>query len=732
MSTTTKSIAKKKVSNYLKKRKQVIPIYISKNISVDAFAPIGEVLQSLKLKWKTSKELSKDGINLIFGAEALKQLDKKLKFTETCGSVVKLSTGESIFPMWHPDTVVTNPTRLKYIAGDVKILSDIVTQTPVAVPEDGTVIRDEKQWLKFLKEYRKSRCIAVDIETTGLDPRAEGAQVQSIQIGLEDGRTYALPLCISDSPWPTKEEHTPKVRKLIALAKEKVVIGQNFKFDNNWLRYHYGRKFDLGFDTQLASHVLDENIDHGLKSLAHLYCQAPNYDVDLKTKTGQADLEQFYRYGCLDVYYTMWLYRIFKHDLDLEPGLRRLFYEVVMPVARVFEKVEYGGLHIDMPKYRKTRKLLVRELKAVTDELNSLAGHEVNWNSPKQIGEVLFSELGLPCTVRTASGAPSTGEAALIALKDKHPLPNLIFRQRELQKKLSTYIDGWKEYMHGDKLYLSTKISGTVTGRFSSRLHQVPRDPQIRSLITAPPGWVFVCADYSQIELRLAAHISGDPTLISVFQEDGDVHSKTASIILGKNPNDLTKEERKMAKAVNFGLLYGMGWRKLVEYAKVNYEVDMTDAQAQEFRRRFFETYFELPNWHQRCRDMVRRSGFVVSPSGRRRRLPGIYSPEPGIQAEAERQSINSPVQGFGSGDLKAMALVEIAQNTDWGSVRIKGEVHDSILLWIREESLARELPRIRRMMEQPRLLHKFRIRMQVPLKVDFEVGPWGQGEKYE
>lgn len=196
--------------------------------------------------------------------------------------------------------------------------------------------------------------------------------------------------------------------------------------------------------------------------------------------------------------------------------------------------------------------------------------------------------------------------------------------------------------------------------------------------------------------------------------------------------SEVTKDERKMAKAVNFGLVYGMGWPKLVIYARDNYGVDMTNNEAKQFRRRFFELYSALPVWHERQRRCVRAFGQVVSLSGRVRRLPGIDSSDRGMRAEAERQAINSPVQGFGSGDLKAMAMVEISDTFKPKVLQIKGEVHDSILMWVRTKLLDSTLPRVKKIMEQPHLLETFGIKMTVPLVVDFEVGPWGEGKEWK
>lgn len=669
---------------------------------------------------------------LTLGATVLKALTRKAKITEQHGQAFPYGSA-TVVPSFAPAMALRDPTRLPGLRKDMVKFGNIVRG--VSVPTEDMhweVIRTTDQWNQFIEEFSASDEIAVDCETTGLDCEAEGAEINSIQFSLSaTDKNWSLPLMVRDSPWGVKARRM-MINKVVKLSKGKTIIGQNFKFDNKWLMRKYGKRFHLNFDTMLAHHLLDENSPHGLKELASEFCNAPSYDVSLKVKLGLAELEPFYKYGCFDTHFTRELYYQFKKRIIKDPSQRRLFYKLVMPIARVFEKVETSGHYINRKRQAEVRTQLVTKRDELLSQMNDLAGVPVNWNSPAQVGKLFYEKLKLPILEKTSGGAPSTGESVLLRLQHEHDLPKLLMEFRGVDKNLSTYIDGWESMIHGDELFLSTKIHGTVTGRFASRLHQVPRDPLIRSLIDAPAGWSFVCADYSQIELRIAAMLANDPRMKLIFQTGGDIHSETASFILGKPKDQLTKEERKMAKAVNFGLLYGMGWPKLVIYARDNYGVDMTDRQAQDFRVRYFETYSALPKWHERQRRCVRAFEQVVSLSGRIRHLPGINSSEQGVRAEAERQGINSPVQGFGSGDLKAMAMIEVHETFDWDEVRIKGEVHDSILMWVRDEGLSNNLRQIKSIMEAPSLLKDFGIKMTVPLVADFEVGPWGMGKPFK
>lgn len=664
---------------------------------------------------------------LTLGATVLKALSRKSKITELHGQTFD-HNGAICLPTFSPAVAMRDPARLPGLRKDIAKFGHLLSGTQDNVTElHWGVIRNMAQWNTFIEEFKESEEVAIDIETTGLDPDAPGSAINTIQFSLSaTDKNWSLPLCVRDGPWSPDQQRI-FMDTLFEQAIGKVVIGQNFKFDNRWLYRHYGNKFYLSFDTMLAHHILDENSPHGLKELASEFCNAPSYDVDLKTKLGLGDLEKFYKYGCWDTHWTRMLYYIFRKRILTDATQRRLFYKLVMPSARMMEDVESDGHFIDMNRLEAARMDLTTRRDAALARMTELADEEVNWNSPAQVGKLFYEKLNLPVLETTAGGSPSTGESVLLRLQHKHELPKLLMEFRGIDKNLSTYINGWKELMHGDRLCISTKLHGTVTGRWASRLHQVPRDPMIRSLIGSPPGWTFVCSDFSQIELRIAALLSNDHRMKSIFQAKGDIHSNTASFILGKPIDKLTKEERKMAKAVNFGLLYGMGWPKLVVYARDNYGVDMTDAQAQAFRTRYFEIYSSLPVWHERQRRVVRALGQVSSLSGRIRHLPGVHSSEKGIRAESERQAINSPVQGFGSGDLKVMAMLEIHQTLPWEEVRIKGEVHDSILLWVRSDTLDRNLPQIKNIMEAPKLLRDFKIAMNVPLVADVEYGShWG------
>ena len=504
-----------------------------------------------------TKELNQVQPEIIvtLGAGALKSLARG-KITELHGQLLEVGDFK-VYPLFHPAVALRDPSKLPALRKDINRLGKILRGEPVGEAEiHWQVIRNMSQWNSFIDEFTASPEVSVDTETTGLDREKEGFEVNALQIGLAGGRNFVIPFCVRESPW-TKEFQRMFLETLIELSVDKICVFQNGKFDNLNLRKKYGMQFKNSFDTMLAHHILDENSPHGLDAMASEYLDAPQWDIDLETKLGLGDLEKFYKYGCYDAYYTLQLYYIFRAMLLKQPGLRRLFYKLVMPVARVFEDIEEEGLFVDMKRLKEVEAQLIKESDDLLAKLKKIAN--INWNSPKQIGTVLFEQLGVPVLERTPGGDPSTAESTLLRIE--HPVAKLLMEYRGVEKNLSTYILGWQglkteydkktgerkivdtgdSFIHNGRLFMSTKISGTVTGRYSSRLHTIPREGLIRSIVNAPPGWTFVVCDFSQVELRMAAFLSNDQRMKMVFQTGGDIHSMTASELTGKSPESLSK-----------------------------------------------------------------------------------------------------------------------------------------------------------------------------------------------
>lgn len=686
---------------------------------------------------------------LVLGAQALKAtVDGSI--TELNGVMVE-KDGIKYMPSYSPGIVYRDPGKAPFVEKAMNNFKAMMEGSLEGLPELDirliTNMRELKRAFHHLKDNNYLH-LSYDIETTGL-VRFED-EVNLFGFG-NDQVQYIIPLEARYSP--LKGARLAQ-RKLIRTCvnwlnrNAKALVAGNGKFDDLFLKYRFGVKPNITFDVVLASHILNENTPNGVKENAVLECNAPEWDVDKDLKTGKYKTREKYQeyltYLGYDIYYEYKLYKVFHKKLKQDRALMKLFYHLYMPGIISYETVEEHGVFIYPQQFKKVRKHLESEREAIEKQLLKLAKHEVNWNSPAQIQKLLYEELKLPVIETTESGSPSTSEATLMQLRDKHPIVELILKYRGVNIQISHFIDGWINRMWGRRLFPNFKLHGTVTGRTSCtdpNLQQVPRDPIIRNLVGAPEGWSVVEIDYSQAELRIAAIMSGDETMKRIYQTGGDIHTHTYEMITGEKVSDdkyIKKEQRKKAKAVNFGFVYGMGWRKFKIYARDNYGVDLTDKEAEQWRERFFQAYHFLPKWHSKQRRIVQSMGQVRSPIGRLRRLPDIYSTDRSKKAEAERQSINSPVQGFGS-DLTILGMSEIMGNAqyydpdyvlDKDKFFVIGTVHDATLFEVRNDYLMGFCPRAKHILEHPKALEDvFHFDTDVPIVADVAVGKsWGAG----
>jgi uracil-DNA glycosylase family 4 len=708
---------------------------------------------------------------LTLGAPAAKSVLKKSKITQARGQPVDMP-GYTGFPIFHPAYVLRDPSKLPIFKSDLERLGRLA---------DGEVRNSEVEWelitsetfRRFVDELSQSDEFSFDLETSGLFPFDGKGTITCVNIGIND-KAWLLPMDMKGSPLAGHRGKQARVMSIIYdVAKKKSAIGHNAKFDNHWLYCLYGIRFDLRFDTMLAHHILDENSPHDLEYMACNYLDVAPYDIPLKEKKNPTNLDAFYAYAGKDAVYTLRLKRILDKQFKKDPAQRKLFYRLTMRAARALQEIEQVGLTLDLEKMYQVGRDTIDKRNWLERELNKIAGRKVNWNAPAQVGKVLYEDMKIKCTVFTPKGAPSTSEAAIIDLKGKHPIMDKLIAYREAAKFYSTYIEGFRELMVDEKLFVSYKIHGTVTGRYSSRIHSIPRDGSIRNLVTAPPGWIFCQGDFSQAELRIAAILSGDLELRRCFAPGGpDVHWSTllytittgtsgdyvkpaletaaklaghkvslseAVALMASVGHDRCieiwkgwKEARKRAKAINFGFIYGMYEKKFIETCKLKYGFEPTYDEAHEYREAYFQLYRGIPKWHERTKKLVHLDGFVRSLSGRMRRLPGVHSSDKMLRMEAERQAINSPVQGF-IGDLKAMAMVEIHETVPREDFRLVGEHHDALLAIVRESPHMDEvLLKVRKIMRHPALLDEFGIELNVPIEADLELGPWGAGKGWK
>jgi len=673
---------------------------------------------------------------ILLGAVPTKAFLKK-KITEVHGQVYEIDD-KFYMPTFHPALALRDPRRLDPIHADFERFSTVIKTGKTEKPPklNLTIINTFDEFNDLIKDIKRSREVSWDLETTSLDWFRKEEKINCMGLATKN-RQWILPLEIWLSKFKGKHSLQKDMMEIIADAmKGKKVIAHNAKFDNIWIRSRYGVRFPVTFDTILASHILDENSPNSLNYLSKAFFKAPDYDLPIADKVNpetKKKVHEMFEYCGYDVFYTLKLYYLFRRKLKEDVRLLRVFTKMVMPLVRIYEDVELEGITIDTDKLDIVEKELLRDITKTEKKLKEYTeGREVNWNSPQQVAEVLFEDWKLNPVKKTPSGADSTDESVLKMLAKKHQGVKVLLEYRALHKQYSGFVKSWKDRMVEGKLHPSYKLNGTVTGRPSCgnpNLQQTPRESKIRSLIHAPPGWELVEADQSQIELRVAAMLSGERTMKFIFQTKGDIHTSTAQEVSDKEV--VTKDERKKAKAVNFGFIYGMGWKKFMDYARDKYGVELSPAQARSYRKRYFEKYADLPRWHERQRSKARMYQEVRTLTGRLRRLPSVLSTDEGIRAEAERQSINSPVQGFAA-EITLMGLIAIWEYFDRKTVRAVGTVHDSVLMLVKKDKVDEVLPKVKELMENPPLLEEFEINMTVPLIAEATVGPWGAGKEYE
>lgn len=683
-------------------------------------------------------------------------------------------------PTFHPAYTMRDPSKLPGLQNDIRRLAAEIHGEAKDEELPWSIVR-RGNYNEFIRQFTEAPEFAFDLETSGLFMHGGLRYITAVGIALPE-RAWVIPGFMHPDyshfgvgPWRRGDALGLLVRTLCEIQRETKKPGYawNGKFDNLWLRRMFGDSFRLSFDGMLASHTLNENTDNDLTSNCREFLDVDEYDIPLKWKQGITDNPMpNFKYCAQDCGYTLQLVKIFQKQLKQSLPLRRLFYKLVMPSARAMEDIEEEGLTVDREAMEDIGLTLLSEKVGIERKLNSIMGHPLNWNAPQQVAKALYEDLGLTCTEFTAKKNPSTSETALLGLMGKHEVVDLLFQYRERAKFISTYINGFKKFMVGDKLYVSYKLHGTVTGRYSSRIHSIPRDGKIRNLVTAPAGWEFVQADISQAELRAAAAASGDGELRKCFTEDIDVHWRTllhtltsaglgeyvehvrataavvggpkhertlvedAEILLDLGPDEAIKiwpgwkEGRKKAKAINFGFLYGMYEKKFMETAKVKYGWYATFQEAHRAREAYFTLYSQLRNWHTKMKKLAKLNGHVRNLFGRLRRLPGINARDKMVQMEAQRQSINAPIQGF-IGDYKAAVMVEIHEDVDREMFRLVGEHHDAVLGIVRTDCKDEVLPQVLQIMRTPKLMKVFKIDLGLPMEGELEVGPWGKGKAY-
>lgn len=568
----------------------------------------------------------------------------------------------------------------------------------------------------------------IDIETTGLNRYTD--EVTFIGIGLtksvEDEKFFkAYILNMS------KDESIARLRKICDhLNKKKVkTIFQNGKFDTLFIEWKYGIKLPISDDIMLMGTAYDLAEKHGLKYMAHKYLGVEDWDISNKDKLmkGEDSAKTLVPYLKKDVKYTWLLYRYFR-DVMTEEQIK-VYRKLLRPAFLMYRDVERTGIYFDKKEFKVVQKKYADIEAEKLKVLNSR--HNINWNSPQQKAKALFTDPDgerLPVIKTTPTGSPSSDASVLNRLAAQgYELPQLMLEYSAANTLNKMFLKRWgQDASYDGRIHPTFNLTNVVSGRTSCtdpNLQQVPRTPDVRALFHAPEGRCFFEADYSQLELRIAAHYANEPTMLRIYKEEGDIHTETAKLMTGGR--EPTKDERRKAKVVNFGFLYGMGAKKFVDYAYDSYGVVFALPEAEKFRELFFAKYSRLLPWHEEQRRLAEALGGVPNLFGRFRKLPKIYADNWREKGEAERRSINTPVQGSGS-DILLSAAIQVKKELEPYGLKIVGTVHDSILGEFPEENKDWFVEQIRRIMIHPRLLDDFGVELRCPLDCDIGVGPWG------
>ncbi len=602
---------------------------------------------------------------------------------------------------------------------------------PAAAPSaDYQIIADEESLRQLVARLESAPALTLDTETTGTD----AMQVQLVGIALTDApeRGYYIPIAA-----PPDDSRLALGIVLAVLAPllnnaKKPKYGHNLKYDLTVLKQAGARVEGLTFDTMIAEWLINPaSRNLGLKNLAWVRLQqlmTPITDLIGKGK-GQKTMDQIpvaqvAPYACADVDMTHRLVAVLEAELK-EKHLWSLFTEVEMPLMPVLAAMEMSGVRLDVAQLGRMSEELAGRLSELDARIQEMVGYAFNVNSTQQLSDALFKRLGLPTQGlrRTKSGHFSTAAGVLERLRGKHAVIDLILEQRGLAKLKSTYVDALPRLVnpHTGRLHTSYKQTGTVTGRLSSsdpNLQNIPirteLGRQVRRAFVAEPGWKLIAADYSQVELRVMAHISGDEGLLSAFARGEDIHASTAAAIMGVPLAEVTPDMRRVAKAVNFGLSYGQ-----TAYGLAN-TTDLTQAEAEDFIKAYFERFPKVREYIDTTKAFATRQGYVETLLRRRRYFPEL---QPGSKAPhnvrqaAERMAINAPIQGTAA-DIINIATIRLHRALRERDLRARLilQVHDELVVEAPEEEVATVAPLMREVMENA-------FELKAPLKADLKVG---------
>jgi DNA polymerase-1 len=613
------------------------------------------------------------------------------------------------------------------------VVEEVVAETELKY----TTILTQADFDLWLKKLNDAKLIAFDTETTGID--AQQAQLVGLSFAVQANEAAYIPLTHSYMGVPDQLDRDTVLRAVKPILEDpnKLKVGQHAKFDMNILaNCAIGGDQSCGitvrgiaFDTMLESYVLDSTATrHDMDSLALKYLNHTTTSFqDIAGKGAkqltfdQISLELAGPYAAEDADVTLRLHQTLQEKLNAIPSLSKVLSEIEMPLVPVLARIERQGALVDANLLGIQSVELGEKMVTLEREAFAIAGEEFNLGSPKQLGVILYEKLGLPVLSKTAKGQASTAEAVLAELAEQDfPLPKVLMQYRSMSKLKSTYTDRLPEQINPrtGRIHTSYHQAVAATGRLSSsdpNLQNIPirtaEGRRIRQAFVAPTGYKLLAADYSQIELRIMAHLAKDEGLLHAFRNDLDVHKATAAEVFGVELADVTTDQRRSAKAINFGLIYGMSAFGLAK------QIGVDRKQSQAYIDRYFARYPGVLQYMERTRAQAAEQGFVETIFGRRLYLPEINAKNPALRKGAERTAINAPMQGTAADIIKkAMVAVDNWLTSSGLDAKVILQVHDELVLEVREDL-------VDQVREEIRLHMSNAVKLDVPLLVEVGVG---------
>lgn len=595
-------------------------------------------------------------------------------------------------------------------------------------------VLDKESFATWLEQLKAAKAFAFDTETDGLDYMT--ANIVGVSFAIEEGKAAYVPVAHDylDAPAQLDRDWVLKQLKPLLEDPKQAKIGQNLKFDASIVARYGIEMHGIVFDTMLESYVFNSVVGrHDMDSLALRYLEHKNISFEEVAGKGkkqltfnQIDLEQAGSYAAEDADITLRLHNTLYPKVEADDKLKHVFETIEMPLVPVLSRMERTGVYVDSMLLGAQSTEIAARLDEIEKKAFEIAEQEFNLSSPKQLQAILFEKMGLPVLKKTPSGTPSTNEEVLQELALDYPLPKLLLEYRGLAKLKSTYTDKLPKMVNPatGRVHTSYHQAVTATGRLSSsdpNLQNIPvrneEGRRIRQAFVAQSGYKILAVDYSQIELRIMAHLSGDKALLDAFRHGKDIHAATAAEILSLDIEDVSSEQRRRAKAINFGLIYGMSAFGLAK------QLDMGRNEAQNYMNVYFERYPGVLEYMESTRNAASEQGYVETLFGRRLYLPDIKSRNGLRRKAAERAAINAPMQGTAA-DIIKLAMIAVdgwVQQQPEGDVRLLMQVHDELVFEVKESALEAVTASVKALMEQAATL-------DVPLIADTGYGDnWDQ-----